>query len=650
VERSAEPLLSVRGLSKRFPVAHDYAGRPTSWLWAVDFVDLDVHAGETLALIGESGCGKTTLARLILRLLPASSGSVRFERLDVLAASERELRSYRKSAQLLFQDPYGSLDPRMTVESIVGEGLPESMSRLERRKRVCELLGLVELPEGAVDRRPHEFSGGERQRISIARALAVSPSLLVADEPVRALDNSVQGSILNLLADLRERLALTCLLITHDLSVVRHTADRVAVMYLGKIVEAAPTGELFASPLHPYTRALIASAPSLRPGRRDRVALVGEPLSPIDPPACCRFVSRCSQRLARCAAEVPLLEAAEDSAGLVACFNPGIPSGVLGPQPAPLELAEPDRKHSRGEGAALGRFIGARLLLGLLVLLVGSAVIFFGMNAAPGTIRLPAGEIERMALDEPAGSQYAAFLGNLVAGDPGSSFVSGAEVGDIVREAGGNTLKLAAAALVLVYTLAIPLGILSAWRRNSVADQGTRLITVLAMGIPNFFLAILLIRLFGLELGWLPVAGTGDFEHLILPAVVLAVESLAINVRLLRSSLLDELSKDYIRVLRGKGLSTWRVLLHALRNALVPQVAFVGVAVPLLLGYTLVVEVIFRFEGLGYHLVQSVLNRDYVLGTTLALLFMTLVVLFNLIADLAHRMLDPRIREAARPA
>jgi ABC-type dipeptide/oligopeptide/nickel transport system permease component len=223
-------------------------------------------------------------------------------------------------------------------------------------------------------------------------------------------------------------------------------------------------------------------------------------------------------------------------------------------------------------------------------------------------------------------------------------------VGDIIRESGANTLKLGAAAMVLVYTLAIPLGILAAWRRNSLADQGIRLVTMLAMGIPNFFLAILLVQFFALELDWLPVAGPGGLEHVALPAIVLALESLAINVRLMRSSLVEELSKDYLRALRAKGLPNSRILVHALRNAFVPVIAFVGVAVPLLLGYTLVVEVIFRFEGLGYHLVQSVKNRDYVLGTTLALLFMALVVLCNLLADVAHRILDPRIRETRTPA
>jgi oligopeptide/dipeptide ABC transporter ATP-binding protein len=318
-----EPLLDVKGLGKRFPVARDFWGRPTSWLSAVEGVDLHIHPGETLALVGESGCGKSTLARLVLRLVPATEGTVTYEGMDVIAAKGPELRRFRERAQLVFQDPYGSLDPRMKVDAIVSEGMPREVGAKARRERVAELLDLVELSSDALDRFPHEFSGGQRQRISIARALAVDPAFLIADEPVSALDVSVQSRILNLLHDLQERLNLTYLFISHDMSVVRHVADRVAVMYLGKIVETAPAAEIFDNPLHPYTQALLSSVPTLTRRRfTKRIVLEGDVPTAIDPPQACRFASRCFRAIDRCRAEVPPLEGvAGDSGHRVACFN-----------------------------------------------------------------------------------------------------------------------------------------------------------------------------------------------------------------------------------------------------------------------------------------------------------------------------------------
>ena len=320
----AEPLLEARGLGKLFPVARDWLGRPTSFLSAVEDVDLDVRRGETVALVGESGCGKSTLARLILRLVPASQGEVRFDGMDVLAAKGDDLQAFRRRAQLVFQDPYGSLDPRMKVEAIVAEGMPrEGTTREERRLRVLELLDLVELSSEAADRFPHEFSGGQRQRISIARALAVGPTFVIADEPVSALDVSVQSRILNLLSDLQERLGLTYLFISHDMSVVRHVADRVAVMYLGRVVESGPAQEVFENPLHPYTQALLSSVPTLSRRRfAKRIVLEGDVPTAIDPPAACRFAGRCFRTIDRCRADVPPLEGIAGHADhRVACFN-----------------------------------------------------------------------------------------------------------------------------------------------------------------------------------------------------------------------------------------------------------------------------------------------------------------------------------------
>jgi oligopeptide/dipeptide ABC transporter ATP-binding protein len=319
-----KPLVRVRGLTKRFPVESDVFGRTTSWLSAVDDVDLDIQLGETLALVGESGSGKSTLARLLLRLVPATSGSVLFDDVDVLTASPKDLRAFRQRAQIVFQDPYGSLDPRMRVWAIVAEGMGHmGLSRAERKQRVADLFELVQLPRHVMNRFPHEFSGGQRQRISIARALAVKPTFLIADEPVSALDVSVQSHILNLLFDLREQLQLTYLFVSHDMSVVHHIADRVAVMYLGKIVEVAPASELFTNPRHPYTQALLSSVPELtRHGIDRRLVLKGDIPSPIDPPKACRFAGRCFRAIDVCRSQEPLLEPVAGSHDhTIACFN-----------------------------------------------------------------------------------------------------------------------------------------------------------------------------------------------------------------------------------------------------------------------------------------------------------------------------------------
>ncbi|MGH7859171.1 MAG: ABC transporter ATP-binding protein, partial [Candidatus Binatia bacterium] len=253
--------------------------------------------GETLGVVGESGCGKSTLGRCVLRLLEPSEGTVRFEGVDLATVSRREMRKVRRSMQIIFQDPYASLNPRMRVGTIVGEGLAvHGLARgEERRRRVVELLGRVGLREDAYEKYPHEFSGGQRQRIGIARALAVGPRFIVCDEPVSALDVSIQAQIVNLLQDLQEEMKLSYLFIAHDLRVVEHISHRVAIMYLGKIVELAPSDEIYSRPRHPYTRALLSAVPNPQPGtKRERIALPGDVPSPISPPTGCAFHPRCA--------------------------------------------------------------------------------------------------------------------------------------------------------------------------------------------------------------------------------------------------------------------------------------------------------------------------------------------------------------------
>jgi len=313
---SAGALVEARGLRKYFPIRSGIFGRARAWVRAVEDVSLAIHPGETLGLVGESGCGKSTLGRLLLRLIEPSEGDVLFEGRSLLGLAPRELRALRRHMQIVFQDPYGSLNPRMRVKTIVGEGLVVHGigTRRERLERVRELLGLVGLTPEAEERYPHEFSGGQRQRIGIARALAVGARFIVADEPVSALDVSIQAQILNLLQDLRQRLGLTMLFVSHDLRIIEHVSDRVAVMYLGRIVESGTREQIYSGARHPYTRALLAAVPLPDPRHRAerterRAMLTGDLPSPIDPPPGCAFHPRCPYAEDACRRVVPPLAA-----------------------------------------------------------------------------------------------------------------------------------------------------------------------------------------------------------------------------------------------------------------------------------------------------------------------------------------------------
>ncbi len=309
-------LLEVEGLQKYFVAERSVFGRPTAHVRAVDGVSFQVERGKTLGLVGESGCGKSTVSRLVLRLIEPDAGHIRFEGRDLLAFNANELRSFRREAQIIFQDPYASLNPRMTVGQILTEplALHDLVPSARRPQRVQELMRLVGLEPRFARRYPHEFSGGQRQRIAIARALAVEPKLIVCDEPVSALDVSIRSQILNLLRDLQQRLGLAYIFVSHDLAVVKHIADRVAVMNLGEIVETAETQALFAAPRHPYSRALLSAIPMPNPrARRSPMLLQGEMPSALNPPSGCRFHTRCPYVVERCRIERPPL--LNDAAG-----------------------------------------------------------------------------------------------------------------------------------------------------------------------------------------------------------------------------------------------------------------------------------------------------------------------------------------------
>lgn len=317
-------LVGVVGLKKHYPVGRPRIGRPRLLLKAVDGVNLTIRSGETLGLVGETGCGKSTLGRTVLQLVKSTDGEIWFDGENVAGASGSRLKSLRKEMQVIFQDPMGSLDPRMTVEQLIGEGLAiHGMGdRAERRQVVADILERIGLSSTVMGRKPTAFSGGQRQRIGIARALVLRPKFLVADEPVSALDVSVQSQVLNLLAELKRDFDLTYLFIAHDLAVVGYISDRVAVMYLGKIVEIADTASLYETPLHPYTQALMSAIPKPVPGQRARATLVGDLPSPINPPSGCRFRLRCPLAQKICAELEPPLEEKE-SGHAAACHFAG---------------------------------------------------------------------------------------------------------------------------------------------------------------------------------------------------------------------------------------------------------------------------------------------------------------------------------------
>jgi oligopeptide/dipeptide ABC transporter ATP-binding protein len=324
-ETNNNVILKVQGLKKYFPVQRGFFQRVVGWIKAVDGVDLEMPAGKTLGLVGESGCGKSTLARLILKLIEPDKGKIIFKGEDISELSRAEMKPYRGMMQIIFQDPFGSLNPRMTVGQSIEEGLRSTnkVGRGQRQVRVAELLEMVGIPSWAAQRYPHEFSGGQRQRIGIARALSVEPELIICDEPVSALDVSIQAQILNLLQDLRKRLGLSYLFIAHDLNVVEYVSDTVAIMYLGHVMEHGPAEQVYSQHLHPYSSALLEAAPVPEPSAKlSWTPLAGDVPSPFNPPPGCKFQNRCPLVEDRCKIEeIELYEVDGSDNHFVRCWK-----------------------------------------------------------------------------------------------------------------------------------------------------------------------------------------------------------------------------------------------------------------------------------------------------------------------------------------
>lgn len=308
VKNEKEPLIRVENLKKYFPIKSGVFQKVVGYVKAVDDISFEIGKGETLGLVGESGCGKSTTGRTILRLMEKTDGNVYFQGKDIFKADRKELRELRTDMQIIFQDPYSSLNPRLTVGEIVGEALIDHgiVSKSELKDKVLETLEICGLNTYHIRRYPHEFSGGQRQRIGIARALILNPKFIVADEPVSALDVSIQSQIVNLMSDLQQKIGFSYLFISHDLSVVKHLSTRVGVMYLGSLVELAPKAELYKNPLHPYTKALLSAVPIPDPTlKRERIILQGDIPSPANPPAGCKFHTRCPYKMDKCSQEIP---------------------------------------------------------------------------------------------------------------------------------------------------------------------------------------------------------------------------------------------------------------------------------------------------------------------------------------------------------
>jgi oligopeptide/dipeptide ABC transporter ATP-binding protein len=650
-------LVSAQGLVKHFHLrSSGLLPGGGDVVQALDGVDLEVRRGETLGLVGETGCGKSTLARCLTRLYPLSAGRVIFDGQDISRLSRQQLRPYRRRMQVIFQDPYGALNPRRRVGSIIGDpfALHDVCEGRERRRQVQELMELVGLNAEHYNRFPAEFSGGQRQRIGIARALALKPELVVCDEPVSALDVSIQAQIMNLLTDLQHELGLTYVFIAHDLSVVRHVSDRVAVMYLGKVVEVADTDTLFETARHPYTTALLSALPVPDPDvadRRERILLTGDVPSPIEPPSGCRFHPRCPRAKERCAADIPLLEAraGDPSTHPAACHYPvteqlallAVPERaaiVVRTRPELDDVADPVPTVDVPE-AIIGRspwqLAWARLRSDRVAIGCALTIILIGLFAlaAPLLVHLtghgPNEQFPNEGLDE----------AGLPRG-PGSEFWWGTDsLGRdvLVRVAYGARISLLSgitASFAAVF-VGVVVGLAAGYFGGGVDTVLARLMDVI-LSFPFLLFAIALVSIVGPSLG--------------ISILVIAFFSWASIGRVVRGQTLSLREREFVEAARSLGAGDLRIMfVDVLPNLVAPIIVYLTLLVPA----AIVFEATLSFLGLGVvpptatwgNMLSDSLGYYrvawwFVLFPGAALLITTLA--FNLLGDSVRDAFDPR--------
>lgn len=674
-------------------------------LVAVDSVDLAVERGETVGMVGESGSGKSTIAKALMRVYEPDGGVIRFDGWDVSHSSERQLRKLRRHVQMVQQDPYSSLDPHMSTASILSEPLRAFGwgDRQSINDRVKGLIDEVGLGEAALARRPSEFSGGQRQRIAIARALAIEPDLVIADEPLSALDVSIQAQMINLLQDMREIHHISYLIISHDLTILNYIADRIVVLYLGKVVEEGPTAEVFEHPRHPYTVALLSAMPAAHSANRaERVILKGDPPSPLARPSGCQFHTRCPIARPRCSAESPPMQWA--SAGhRAACFYPGeldlkgsragtvytpadhamAAEASIDPPDQPL-LMSPEQAGKPGESDDRAadviddraadvmtvarsaaekpgwRHVLTHALLKRaiqLVITVGgvTTVLFFLLRLTGDPAKVIAGEntsaqqlaliSKQYGLNLPLFVQYLHFLRMVAVLNFGNSYVSYQSALGEVWQRLWLTVGLTMAAMLINVIVSVVLGCLIGASRSSLLGRVAAGTVFVAQGVPFYLAGLILIELFSVTIHLLPSVGDSGLSAWIMPSLTLAWFLAPRLTRVIAVNVSAAMQQDYVQVARASGAPKWAaVVRHALPNALIAATALAGTQLAYLISGTLIVEEIFAWPGLGQLLVNSIVSVDFPVVEASVFVIAVFVYAVNALTDVLLTMIDPRIR------